>query len=226
MRGRCSAGQKVLACLIIRLALAETFCLNCGILALDEPTTNLDAGEAVGLLLGAAMSNSPLALRHAALKEPAAPQLHTLYIPVTRLSCLYEALTAPHPVVSHALAPLRRELCLPGRGAPLAHGVPQRAGELPAHCHHTRRALRSPHRHAGVHGQPVARDQGRQPTHAGHSGGGVGRVKDRGGLGRGHAGRTCWACSGMAGRTCDGGCRSQVEGYAEDQVCDSAGGPT
>jgi hypothetical protein len=45
MRGRCSAGQKVLACLIIRLALAETFCLNCGILALDEPTTNLDAGE-------------------------------------------------------------------------------------------------------------------------------------------------------------------------------------
>ena len=44
MRGRCSAGQKVLACLVIRLALAETFCLNCGILALDEPTTNLDAG--------------------------------------------------------------------------------------------------------------------------------------------------------------------------------------
>lgn len=43
MRGRCSAGQKVLASLIIRLALAETFCLNCGILALDEPTTNLDA---------------------------------------------------------------------------------------------------------------------------------------------------------------------------------------
>ena len=40
--GRCSAGQKVLACLIIRLALAETFALNCGILALDEPTTNLD----------------------------------------------------------------------------------------------------------------------------------------------------------------------------------------
>ncbi|ESO09026.1 hypothetical protein HELRODRAFT_168960 [Helobdella robusta] len=42
MRGRCSAGQKVLASLIIRLALAETFCLNCGVLALDEPTTNLD----------------------------------------------------------------------------------------------------------------------------------------------------------------------------------------
>ena len=49
MRGRCSAGQKVLACLIIRLALAETFCLNCGILALDEPTTNLDAANSASL---------------------------------------------------------------------------------------------------------------------------------------------------------------------------------
>uniref|UniRef100_A0A182QKZ8 DNA repair protein RAD50 n=1 Tax=Anopheles farauti TaxID=69004 RepID=A0A182QKZ8_9DIPT len=42
MRGRCSAGQKVLASLIIRLALAETFSSNCGVMALDEPTTNLD----------------------------------------------------------------------------------------------------------------------------------------------------------------------------------------
>jgi len=42
MRGRCSAGQKVLACLVIRMALAESFCHECGILALDEPTTNLD----------------------------------------------------------------------------------------------------------------------------------------------------------------------------------------
>eukprot|EP00727_Mastigamoeba_balamuthi_P012001 m51a1_g7423 DNA repair protein RAD50, putative (1970) ;mRNA; f:15754-25506 len=42
MRGRCSAGQKVLASLIIRMALSEAFCINCGILALDEPTTNLD----------------------------------------------------------------------------------------------------------------------------------------------------------------------------------------
>lgn len=49
MRGRCSAGQKVLASLIIRLALAETFCLNCGILALDEPTTNLDAPNSESL---------------------------------------------------------------------------------------------------------------------------------------------------------------------------------
>mmetsp|Transcript_54623 Transcript_54623/g.127723 ORF Transcript_54623/g.127723 Transcript_54623/m.127723 type:complete len:1324 (+) Transcript_54623:61-4032(+) len=45
MRGRCSAGQRVLASLIIRLALADSFCVNCGILALDEPTTNLDAAN-------------------------------------------------------------------------------------------------------------------------------------------------------------------------------------
>jgi DNA repair protein RAD50 len=42
MRGRCSAGQKVLACILIRLALAECFGINFGVLALDEPTTNLD----------------------------------------------------------------------------------------------------------------------------------------------------------------------------------------
>lgn len=42
MRGRCSAGQKVLASIVIRLALAESFCVDCGILTLDEPTTNLD----------------------------------------------------------------------------------------------------------------------------------------------------------------------------------------
>ena len=49
MRGRCSAGQKVLASFIIRLSLAETFCANCGILALDEPTTNLDSENIEGL---------------------------------------------------------------------------------------------------------------------------------------------------------------------------------
>ena len=42
MRGRCSAGQKVLASIIIRLALAESFGVGCGLIALDEPTTNLD----------------------------------------------------------------------------------------------------------------------------------------------------------------------------------------
>ncbi|KAI4258102.1 MAG: hypothetical protein LQ352_001345 [Teloschistes flavicans] len=42
MRGRCSAGQRVLASIIVRLALAECFGVKCGLIALDEPTTNLD----------------------------------------------------------------------------------------------------------------------------------------------------------------------------------------
>ena len=49
MRGRCSAGQKVLGSLLIRLALAEAFCVDCGVLALDEPTTNLDTENIAGL---------------------------------------------------------------------------------------------------------------------------------------------------------------------------------
>lgn len=40
MRGRCSAGQKVLAATLIRLALADSF--GCRFLALDEPTLCLD----------------------------------------------------------------------------------------------------------------------------------------------------------------------------------------
>ena len=31
-----------MASIIIRLALADSFCANCGVLTLDEPTTNLD----------------------------------------------------------------------------------------------------------------------------------------------------------------------------------------
>lgn len=51
MRGRCSAGQKVLTCILIRLALAECFGSNCGMIALDEPTTNLDVENAEGLAM-------------------------------------------------------------------------------------------------------------------------------------------------------------------------------
>lgn len=54
MRGRCSAGQKVLASLIIRLALAQNFSENCGIIALDEPTTNLDKENIESLALALA----------------------------------------------------------------------------------------------------------------------------------------------------------------------------
>ena len=45
MRDRCSEGQKVLASILIRMALAEVFATNCPILALDEPTTNLDTDK-------------------------------------------------------------------------------------------------------------------------------------------------------------------------------------
>ena len=54
MRGRCSAGQKVLASIIIRLALADSFGDKCGILALDEPTTNLDQENIQSLASGLA----------------------------------------------------------------------------------------------------------------------------------------------------------------------------
>ncbi|XP_060840875.1 DNA repair protein RAD50 [Rhopalosiphum padi] len=65
MRGRCSAGQKVLACLIVRMALAETFSKNCGILALDEPTTNLDESNIQSL----AESLSEIITRRSAQKS-------------------------------------------------------------------------------------------------------------------------------------------------------------
>uniref|UniRef100_A0A0N4ZRY0 AAA_23 domain-containing protein n=1 Tax=Parastrongyloides trichosuri TaxID=131310 RepID=A0A0N4ZRY0_PARTI len=42
MRDRCSSGQKALACILIRVALSDVFCFNFPVLALDEPTTNLD----------------------------------------------------------------------------------------------------------------------------------------------------------------------------------------
>ena len=65
MRGRCSAGQKVLASIIIRLSLAETFCVNCGLLALDEPTTNLDKDNMEGLAQALAdIVKSVLVVRH------------------------------------------------------------------------------------------------------------------------------------------------------------------
>ena len=52
MKGRCSAGQRVLASIVIRLALAQTFCIKGGILALDEPTTNLDEANRRSLAHG------------------------------------------------------------------------------------------------------------------------------------------------------------------------------
>ncbi|UKJ90175.2 hypothetical protein MACJ_001106 [Theileria orientalis] len=42
MKGHCSAGERILTSLVVRMALIECFSDNCSILALDEPTTNLD----------------------------------------------------------------------------------------------------------------------------------------------------------------------------------------
>ncbi|ORD93524.1 RAD50 [Enterospora canceri] len=42
MRGRCSAGQKMIASILFRMALAECFS-DANLITLDEPTTNLDA---------------------------------------------------------------------------------------------------------------------------------------------------------------------------------------
>ncbi|TBU18352.1 Rad50-like protein [Ordospora colligata] len=58
MRGRSSAGQRMIASILIRLALADSFALNCNILALDEPTTNLDRGnmESLALMLSKVIS--------------------------------------------------------------------------------------------------------------------------------------------------------------------------
>lgn len=42
LRGRSSAGQKMLVSLLTRLAICDAFCSTFNVLALDEPTTNLD----------------------------------------------------------------------------------------------------------------------------------------------------------------------------------------
>jgi len=51
MRGRCSAGQKVLACIIIRLALAECFGMNCGVSTLKSVLNILVLTDVRSLLL-------------------------------------------------------------------------------------------------------------------------------------------------------------------------------
>ncbi|EJD75408.1 hypothetical protein LOAG_17434 [Loa loa] len=51
MPGRCSAGQKMLASILIRIALSDVFCDKCSIIALDEPTANLDVLKNLGDML-------------------------------------------------------------------------------------------------------------------------------------------------------------------------------
>lgn len=42
LRGRSSAGQRAVASLLVRMALAFAFGTGCGLLALDEPTAHMD----------------------------------------------------------------------------------------------------------------------------------------------------------------------------------------
>ena len=49
MRGRCSSGQKMMASLVIRIALAQAFSAGFTVVALDEPTTNMDNLNSEGL---------------------------------------------------------------------------------------------------------------------------------------------------------------------------------
>ena len=49
MRGRCSSGQRMMASLVIRIALAQAFSGGYAVIALDEPTTNMDSYNSEGL---------------------------------------------------------------------------------------------------------------------------------------------------------------------------------
>ncbi|EPR78714.1 DNA repair protein RAD50 [Spraguea lophii 42_110] len=64
LRGRCSAGQKVLLSILFRLSLLETFVTEHNLLALDEPTTNLDKDsiEALALLINQMVRNKTMQL--------------------------------------------------------------------------------------------------------------------------------------------------------------------
>ncbi|OMJ81185.1 hypothetical protein SteCoe_18411 [Stentor coeruleus] len=49
MRGRCSSGQRMMASLVVRIALAQAFSCGFSVIALDEPTTNMDSSNSEGL---------------------------------------------------------------------------------------------------------------------------------------------------------------------------------
>ncbi|EJW03151.1 hypothetical protein EDEG_02456 [Edhazardia aedis USNM 41457] len=51
MKGRSSAGQKMLACILVRIALCDVFSNDFRVLALDEPTTNLDNNNVEALAI-------------------------------------------------------------------------------------------------------------------------------------------------------------------------------
>lgn len=49
LKGRCSAGQKIIASILIKVAILQTFNINNNILTLDEPTTSLDKNNSYKL---------------------------------------------------------------------------------------------------------------------------------------------------------------------------------
>src|SRR6266852_6165438 len=93
MRGRCSAGQKMLASIIIRLALSDSFGQNCGILALDEPTNALDTENIDALassLVECVLPSANLVNSHSAASsrnERTMPTSSSLLSPTMKISC-------------------------------------------------------------------------------------------------------------------------------------------
>ncbi|KAI9908269.1 hypothetical protein PsorP6_016516 [Peronosclerospora sorghi] len=108
MRGRCSAGQKVLAALVIRLALAETFCLYCGILALDEPTTNLDTENKFGL----AQAMTEYEWRSVCVFGVFGGSFLETFLSNPRFCCIVLSLHAPsNRIFSSCVLPTTKSLC-------------------------------------------------------------------------------------------------------------------
>ena len=130
LRPNVAIAPQVLASLIIRMALAETFCVNCGILALDEPTTNLDEDNKKALARSLAKCVSTV-VRMPRARVPVRPRV--AHAP----SHCYEPVHAS--MVSHPIVSRRTPLCplcvrQPGGG-------PGGAAELPAHRHYSRLRL-------------------------------------------------------------------------------------
>ena len=178
MRGRCSAGQKVLASLIIRLALAETFCLSCGILALDEPTTNLDEENIESLAnqlakygfvsfspISSLPISSDLILSHITSSSPIRSHL----IPSHLISSHLISLIALFFVFLHYIA-LQTLYCMIVRMSFLVNRYPflfqyrtheKSSKELSTGYHHTRRAFRGASWTSGFRGILLSRCKGR-----------------------------------------------------------------
>ena len=176
MRGRCSAGQKVLASLIIRLALAETFCLSCGILALDEPTTNLDEENIESLAnqlakygfvsfspISSLPISSDLILSHITSSSPIRSHLIPSHLISSHLISLIALFFALHCVVDILYCMMVRMSFLVNRYPFLfQYRTHEKSSkELSTGYHHTRRAFRGTSWTSGFRGILLSRCKGR-----------------------------------------------------------------